>query len=402
VLVVGEILPSAYFTGRDQLTSASKLIPVLRFVIVITSPISYPLAKLMDHYFHPAAESSGIKRGEVTAMVRIQYEEHLAWKKRNTEHDTTTKYRSRSEPNLVMAGWSDAETVLSATTIASTDTAAFCTPCEPLTYQQDAEFNACVIPYRPDNRCISAGICNVPSYSNSLQQNLSDDDIIKLEGALSLKDKQVKCAYTPLNRVVSIMADTILDENMVVQIYSHGYSRIPVLQYIDDKPDDTTTAIARPTGICGIVLTKQLMLIGKEDRRRVSSLTLYEPPCVSPQASLAEALNIILTGKRKSSNMALVCTDPDIATTALRNMKPIPVEAGVLGIITLENVLEELIQEPILDEKDKKMSQQHERAKWAIAKWKAFVVRKRANTERENVELGNDQQFDYISLNELV
>ena len=384
VLVVGEILPSAYFTGRDQVTSASKLVPVLRFVIVITAPISYPLAKLMDHYFHPAAEVSAMKRGEVTAMVRLQYEEHLAWKRRHAE-DVANKKAKDMQRNDSFGKQCDIDS--------------FCVPCEPLSILRNTELYACINPYQQGN-CTGTVISNVPSFSNPQQQELGDDDIIKLEGAMSMKDKKVRCAYTPMNRVVSILADTILDENMVVQIYSYGYSRIPVMQhYLDDDNNPIH-------GVCGIVLTKQLMLIGKEDRRRVSSLTMYEPPCVSPRASLSEALSIILSGKRKSSHMALVCTDPEMATNALRNTRPVPVEAGVLGIITLENILEELIQEPILDEKDKKMNLKLERAKWALGKWKAFVLRKRIQRDDEigdgDIGLNANSPFDYIKMKEIV
>ena len=392
VLVVGEILPSAYFTGRDQVTSASKLVPVLRFVIIVTSPISYPLAKLMDHYFHPSSEVSAMKRGEVTAMVRIQYEEHLAWKRRHAEDVANNQAMDIKRSDTTFSSVNGY--------IKRCDTGTFCTPCEPLSIFQNTDLYACINPYQPGN-CTGMVISNVPSFSNPQQQDLGDDDIIKLEGALSMKDKRVSCAYTPMHRVVSILGDTILDENMVVQIYSFGYSRIPVMQqYLDDNDNPVH-------GICGIVLTKQLMLIGKEDRRRVSSLTMYEPPCVSPRTSLAEALNIILSGKRKSSNMALVCTDPDTATKALRNTQPIPIEAGVLGIITLENILEELIQEPIFDEKDKKMNPKLERAKWALGKWKAFVLRKRI--QKDDDEAGNNDvglnvndPFDYIKMKEIV
>lgn len=392
VLVVGEILPSAYFTGRDQVTSASKLVPVLRFVIIITSPISYPLAKLMDHYFHPSAEVSAMKRGEVTAMVRIQYEEHLAWKRRHAEDAANNKAMDIQRSDTTFSSVH--------THLKRCDSGTFCTPCEPLSILRNTELYACINPYQPGN-CTGMVISNVPSFSNPQQQDLGDDDIIKLEGALSMKDKKVNCAYTPMHRVVSILADTILDENMVVQIYSYGYSRIPVVQqYLDERNNPVH-------GIVGIVLTKQLMLIGKEDRRRVSSLTMYEPPCVSPRASLAEALNIILTGKRKASNMALVCTDPVIATKALQNMQPIPIEAGVLGIITLENILEELIQEPIFDEKDKKMNPKLERAKWALGKWKAFVLRKRIQRDDEygnnnDVGLNINNPFDYVKMKEIV
>jgi metal transporter CNNM len=367
VLVIGEILPSAYFTGRDPVKTAADLIPVLRFVIVMTSPISYPLSKLMDHYFQHDAEVPSFKRGEITAMVRIQYEEQLARKKRLALEES-------------LQGQSDASIV---SMKSFSDNCETCNPCEPFAMFKEADLYACV----PHDQCSS-------SPDQLMHEDLCNDDIVKLEGALSIKIKKVESVYTPMNRVVSVMANAILNEDMVVKMYSYGYSRIPVMNFIDESKGTL--------GVCGVLLTKQLMLVDKADRRIVTSLTLYEPPCVSPQTSLADALNIILSGKRKSSIMALVCMDPDLASSALRLRQPVPMEAGVVGIITLENVLEELIQEQIYDEKDRKMNPKLERAKWAIAKWKAFVLRKRIDRDEGNIINPNYHPFDYIRMNEIL
>jgi metal transporter CNNM len=365
VLVVGEILPSAYFTGRDQIKSASGLIPVLRLVIIVTSPISYPLSKLMDHYFHHGDDSSAFKRGEISALVRIQYEEHLAWKRRKADALNQRQADAHKDDASVFG------------------VASPCDPCqmmrEPLAFLHDTEE---LLTCGTTTHCLE--------HTESLHQDLGDDDIIKLEGALSMKDKKVEKVYTPMHRVVSVTSDTILDEEKVVEIYGYGYSRIPVFGRDENGM----------LGVSGVLLTKQLMLVRKEDKRRVATLTLYEPPCVSPATSLAETLNVILAGNRKSSNMALVCEHPELARASLKRRQPVPVEAGVLGVITLENVLEELIQEQIYDEKDKKMKPSLERAKWAAAKWKAFTLRRRL--QREIAAIDNDDPFVYVKMNEIV
>jgi metal transporter CNNM len=308
VLVVGEILPSAYFTGKDQVRSASNLIPVLRLVIIITSPISWPLAKLMDHYFNHGDEVASFKRGEISALVRIQYEEHLAWKRRQAE-------------KIEREAMKDDISIKSLRTVPSfskhCETCHNCNMYEPLSFLNESEFMTCV----PHDQCIQS--------SNSTQQNICSDDIVKLEGALSLKDKRVENTYTPMHRVVSVTADAILDEDMVARIYSYGYSRLPVF-----GRDHATGQLS----VCGILLTKQLMLVGKDDKRKVAHLTLYEPPCISPDSTLADTLSIILKGNRRSSNMALVCANPTLASSYLSRRHPVPVEAGVMGIITLEQV----------------------------------------------------------------
>jgi metal transporter CNNM len=86
---------------------------------------------------------------------------------------------------------------------------------------------------------------------------------------------------------------------------------------------------------------------------------------------------------------------------AFKTKKPIPSEAGVLGIITLENLLEVLIQEQIYDEKDKKYNRSLERARWAVAKWKVFTLRRRL--QREDSSEGDDEDgFGYRKMREIV
>lgn len=363
VLLVGEILPSAYFTGKDQVRIAFRLIPILRLVIVGTYPISYPLAKLMDKYFHDGDDRSAFRRGEISALVRIQYEERLASQRRHANTATIQATLSDDESQSSQIMPSSSFNVLG-----------------PLNCMlEDPNY---------------AGMCHELPSCQEMDNEIDDDDINKVEGALTLKTKMVGQAFTPLQQVVSVTSDTVLDERKIVELYSKGFSRIPVFKQFADG--------SNIGGICGILLTKQLILVRKEDRRLVSTLSLYRPPCVSPNTNFSDALNVIQSGSnsRKSSNMALVCTNPELATAALTQQKPVPVEAGVLGIITLENILEELIQEQIYDEKDRKINPAREKMKWVVAKWKVFTLRRRLAREQDQAD--DDNPFNYIEMRELV
>ncbi len=46
ILVFGEIIPTSFFTGENQLAITSYLIPLVYFLQIIFFPISYPLSKL--------------------------------------------------------------------------------------------------------------------------------------------------------------------------------------------------------------------------------------------------------------------------------------------------------------------------------------------------------------------
>jgi len=54
----------------------------------------------------------------------------------------------------------------------------------------------------------------------------------------------------------------------------------------------------------------------------------------------------------KGGHLALVCANPPAGLAALSKGQPIPDEAGWMGVVTLEDVLETLLQEHIYDEFD--------------------------------------------------
>lgn len=83
VLFFGEIIPSAVFTGPNQMKLAFRLLPMVRVVMALLFPLAYPIAKLLDFVLQDEEEGDAYNRKELSALVRIQYEEHLASKRRH-------------------------------------------------------------------------------------------------------------------------------------------------------------------------------------------------------------------------------------------------------------------------------------------------------------------------------
>ncbi|KAI7155099.1 DUF21-domain-containing protein [Hortaea werneckii] len=155
-------------------------------------------------------------------------------------------------------------------------------------------------------------------------ERLMEDEANIINSVLDLKDKPVCDVMTPMQDVFTMSADTVLDERMMDVILSQGYSRIPVY-----APDNSRNFI-------GMLLVKILITYDPEDCMRVRDFALATLPETSPYTSCLDIINFFQEGK---SHMVLVSDFPGT-------------DKGALGVVTLEDVIEELIGEEIIDESD--------------------------------------------------
>ena len=73
VLIFGEIIPSALFTGPNQLHVAYNLKCVIVFLMYFLYPIAYPISLLLDKVFGDGTEApSKMSRNELEALMTIQ------------------------------------------------------------------------------------------------------------------------------------------------------------------------------------------------------------------------------------------------------------------------------------------------------------------------------------------
>jgi metal transporter CNNM len=153
---------------------------------------------------------------------------------------------------------------------------------------------------------------------------LMEDEVTIINSVLDLKDKPVGDIMTPMQDVFIMSADTVLDEKMMDIILSQGYSRIPIY-----APDNSRNFI-------GMLLVKILITYDPEDAKRVRDFALATLPETGPYTSCLDIINFFQEGK---SHMVLVSDFPGD-------------DKGALGVVTLEDVIEELIGEEIIDESD--------------------------------------------------
>ena len=286
VLVFGEILPSAVFTGAHQLALAARMVPVIYVCLFVFSPIAWPIAKLLDRWLGEHSEEPDLyKRGELKALVKLQ----------SMQHSSSS----------------------SSSTSSSSFTSRLSSP-----------------------RSHTSGSLSAPAARAVEEAGLSPDEVTIITGALEMKTATIGQVCVPLSSVFMLSNDARLDFDTLASMLAVGHSRIPVY---DGERHNVT----------GILLVKRLIVISPEDRRLIRSLSLRRPLFIHPSLSLFDALNIF---QRGVSHLAVVCHQPDRATALTRAdpSTPLPPDVGIVGIVTLEDLLERLIKEEIDDETDGK------------------------------------------------
>lgn len=155
-------------------------------------------------------------------------------------------------------------------------------------------------------------------------ERLNQDEVTIISAVLDLKEKSVSHIMTPMDRVYTMSSDLILDEETVEEIFNAGFSRIPI-----HLPNE-------PFNFIGMLLVRVLISYDPEDALPVAHFPLATLPETAADTSCLNILNYFQEGK---SHMIVVSETPGEPT-------------GALGVLTLEDVIEELIGEEIVDESD--------------------------------------------------
>jgi metal transporter CNNM len=165
-----------------------------------------------------------------------------------------------------------------------------------------------------------AGLKSLVTLHKSLghaEERLNEDEVTIISAVLDLKAKAVGSIMTPMKDVFTMPSDTVLDEKMMENILSAGYSRIPI-----HTPENKNDFV-------GMLLVKMLITYDPEDAVRVREFALATLPETRPETSCLDIINFFQEGK---SHMVLVSDFPGDSH-------------GAVGVVTLEDVIEELIGE---------------------------------------------------------
>ena len=151
------------------------------------------------------------------------------------------------------------------------------------------------------------------------------DEYTMIEGVLQVADMQVRDIMIPRGQMVVLDREDSFDE-IIAKITESGHSRFPV---IDDDKDD----------VVGILLAKDLLSVSLEQRQNFEINEYIRSASFIPES---KRLNVLLKEFRLNrSHMAMIVDE----------------YGGVSGLITIEDVLEQIVGK-IDDEHDDEDAEQ--------------------------------------------
>ena len=192
---------------------------------------------------------------------------------------------------------------------------------------------------------------DIPKPSNTM--GLSPEEANLMISALEIRDKKVIETMISFDKVYSIKHEEPINRKKILEILDKGFSRIPVFRN-DDKTD-----------LIGILRIKQLISVDFNQNRSLKELgiRLKLPLVISPKMTLIDLLREFRKGK---SHMAFITEQVELLQTKLGLNRNNSVQFNlrynetfseskkikVLGIITLEDVIEQIFNLEIMDEED--------------------------------------------------
>ena len=164
----------------------------------------------------------------------------------------------------------------------------------------------------------------IGEHINHTDSELDDDEVEIIRGALQLSEKRVSDIIMPIDQVFWLTPETALIPEKIDEIKEIGRSRIPVFN-------------EKLTHCYGVLLMKDLVDIDFDDNEYlVDDFDLYPVQLVGSRTALDTLLRrFISTGT---------------------HLIPVEKDDSIIGIVTIEDLIEEIVGHEIEDETDKRQA----------------------------------------------
>jgi metal transporter CNNM len=162
----------------------------------------------------------------------------------------------------------------------------------------------------------------IAEHSKAAESELDEDEVEIMRGALLLSEKHVRDIMTDLRKVYWLTPGTKVTPEKIDEIKEHGWSRIPVIN-------------KQLTTCYGVLLMKDLVDINfEEEHFTVEDLPLYPTQHVGSMTALDTLFRKFINGGT--------------------HLFPVERDEEIVGIVTIEDLLEEIVGHEIEDETDRK------------------------------------------------
>lgn len=307
VLLCGEILPTALFTGPNQLAIAARFSGLVYFLQFIFYPIAMPMSLALDKMLGDEDEEN-LNRDEISAMMQILRDNKASIQ----QQQTLTRFSTAAAAS---SG-----------------------------YDSDGGMSG--------ESSVPGGTHNpMASRDSDAEDPLSTSEVNVITGVLALAKKTIRDVFVPLEKVNMLSSEQVLDVATMEAIDKVGHSRLPVFLGADHSH------------ILGFLLVKRLITVNPEKGVPLSEVKLIQPIVVGANQSLLDVLNMFQTGH---SHLALVSEDPEELQYHLLTNTPPKHGCGPIGILSIEDIFEEMIQSEIYDEEDIHKGHDQEHASLAL------------------------------------
>ncbi len=166
----------------------------------------------------------------------------------------------------------------------------------------------------------------IAEHADDKKSELDESEVEIIRGALALSEKHVRDIMTPINEVYWLTSQTTIDGIKIDELKEKNFSRVPIFN-------------TQLTECYGLLLLKSLVDIDfDETPQTIHQLPLHQTQTIGQMTALDTIFRRFITART--------------------HMMPVSHGGKFVGVVTIEDVVEEIIGQEIEDERDTALKRQ--------------------------------------------